>query len=80
MNYLNQLGSSTVLGPEFLKLSWIILPILIWSIAWKGYSLWLSARRGEKWWFIALLILNTVGIFEIFYIFGIARNKDHKGE
>ena len=43
-------------------------PLLIWSVFWKGLALWRSARMNHKGWFIALLIINTVGIFEIVYI------------
>ena len=46
-----------------------ILYILIaWSIIWKGIALWHSARNKQLVWYIALLILNTVGIFEIVYL------------
>ena len=34
----------------------------------KGYSLWYAARRGQKWWFIILLIVNTLGILELIYL------------
>lgn len=51
---------------------WIIIAIL-WSIPWKGVALWKSARLSHKKWFIILLIANTFGILEIFYIFFIAR-------
>lgn len=50
----------------------------IWVLPWKGWALWLAGRRGEKWWFIALLILNTLAILEIIYIFAIAKRKDTK--
>jgi len=54
----------------FIKENQILLIILlIWAIFWKGFALWKSARRGEKFWFIALLILNTFGILEILYLF-----------
>lgn len=52
------------------------LPLLIWAIAWKGWALWLAARRGELVWFIVLLGVNTFGLLEIFYIFVIAKQKD----
>ncbi len=39
-----------------------------WSLAWKGVALWRSARRNDLWWFIALLVINTLGILEIVYI------------
>ena len=46
----------------------IMYPLLIWSIFWKGLALWRSARMNHKGWFIALLVINTVGIFEIIYL------------
>lgn len=51
----------------------IIIIILIWSLIWKGLALWHSARRSQRNWFIALLILNTLGILEIIYLFVIAK-------
>ena len=42
--------------------------LLIVEIALKGYALWYAARRSEKWWFIAILIINTAGILEIVYL------------
>jgi len=50
--------------------------LLIWSLGWKGWALWLAARRAEKLWFIVLLLFNTAGLLEIFYIFVIARRSD----
>lgn len=47
----------------------LMVPILIWSLFWKGWALWLAARKGQKVWFIALLLINSVGILEIVYIF-----------
>jgi methionyl-tRNA synthetase len=46
----------------------IILVVVLWTIALKGYSLWYAARAGQKWWFIALLVVNTLGILEIVYL------------
>ncbi|MBI2551481.1 hypothetical protein HYV73_04045 [Candidatus Uhrbacteria bacterium] len=47
----------------------------VWSIFWKGLALWHSAKRKEPYWFIAMLIINTAGILEIIYLFGIAKVK-----
>lgn len=49
--------------------------LILWSVVWKGLALWHAARRGESWWFIALLIINTAGILEIIYLFVIAKIK-----
>ena len=46
-----------------------ILLIVLWSIFWKGLALWHSARRGQPWWFVIMLVLNTAGILEIIYLF-----------
>ncbi len=54
----------------------IMYPLLIWSIFWKGLALWRSARMNHRGWFIALLVINTVGIFEIIYI--IATRKRYR--
>lgn len=53
-----------------------ILPLLmLWSIVWKGIALWHSAQRKDSWWFIAMLVINSVGILEIVYLFGFAKLK-----
>lgn len=49
--------------------------ILAWSLVWKGLALWHAARRGEEWWFIALLVINTLGILEIIYLFFFAKRR-----
>lgn len=54
-------------GPFFLLIPFFILWVLI-VLALKGYSLWNAAKRGETWWFIALLVINTAGILELVYI------------
>lgn len=46
---------------------------ILWVLPWKLYGVWLAARRGEKKWFVALLILNTLAILEIIYIFYIVK-------
>ena len=53
----------------------ILIPLVIWMLVWKGIALWKSARRSEMIWFIALLVLNTLGILEIIYIFFVAGKK-----
>jgi hypothetical protein len=47
--------------------------VLLWSIFWKGLALWHAGRRGEPWWFVVLLVINTLGILEIIYLFAVAK-------
>ncbi len=42
--------------------------IALWVLPWKGVALWKAAQRKEQAWFIALLIVNTVGLLEMFYV------------
>jgi len=53
----------------------LIVAALVWSLVWKGLALWKSARKGSKRWFIVLLVVNTVGILEILYIFLFSKTK-----
>jgi hypothetical protein len=43
--------------------------LLVWTLYWKGTALWRAARLGHKEWFIALLIINTMGLLEIAYLY-----------
>ena len=53
----------------------VLALIVLWSLFWKGLALWHSGRRNQPWWFVALLIINSVGILEIIYLFGICKLK-----
>jgi hypothetical protein len=53
-------------NPQYMSL---IFVLVLWELVWKGISLWKAARESQKYWFIALLILNTAGILPILYIF-----------
>jgi len=57
-----------------------ILVLVIWIITIKGYVLWFSARGNQKWWFIALLIINTFGLLEIIYLIWFRPKKGDKQE
>ena len=52
-----------------------LLLVIVWSLFWKGLALWHSARKGQPWWFLALLVVNTAGILEIVYLFGVLKLK-----
>jgi len=48
---------------------WIIWLTLLWVLPFKGVALWKAAKNCHKWWFIPLLVLNTMAVLEIIYIF-----------
>lgn len=51
----------------------IIVLAIIWTLTWKGLALWRSAGLRQKYWFIAILLINTLGILEIIYLFVVAK-------
>jgi hypothetical protein len=68
---------NAILGLGF----WLFLGLLAaWSLFWKGWGLWRSARLGQKKWFVAILILNTVGILEILYIYVFSRKHSKRSQ
>ena len=54
--------------------------LLAWSIAWKGIALWNASKNSQRNWFIAILVINTIGILEIVYLFGFAKKKMTLGD
>ena len=56
----------------------VLIPILIvWTLPWKGIALWRSARNRHLVWFIVLLLVNTLAILEIIYIFAFSKKKSN---
>ena len=53
---------------------WLI-PLILWSLAWKGMALWRAAQLKHKAWFIVILLVNTVGILEIMYLWVFSKSK-----
>lgn len=49
--------------------------IIAWAVIWKGIALWHAAHNRQLAWYIALLVVNTVGILEIIYLI-FFRKKD----
>lgn len=56
--------------------AWLLVLLVLWAIPWKGIALWKAARLGQKKWFIVLLVVNTLAILEIIYIFAVAKKKE----
>lgn len=57
-------------------LVFIVLLVLlaVWTIVIKAFALWHAARNNQRVWFVALLVLNTLGILELVYL--LAFRKD----
>jgi methionyl-tRNA synthetase len=53
----------------------VLLIVTLWILFWKGWALWTAAKNNKKVWFVVLLVVNTIGLLEIIYIFVVAKRK-----
>lgn len=60
---------------QLIQNQWIIVALALWTLPWKGWALWIAARKTSKIWFIVLLVLNTLAILDILYIFVFSKEK-----
>ena len=49
--------------------------LAVWTLVWKGLALWKAAKLGHKRWFVALLIINTLGILDILYLYVFSKKQ-----
>ena len=68
MESINMLAEWAEANPLLIALA------MMWALVWKGFALWKSAELRQKYWFIAILVVNTFGILEIIYLFLVAKN------
>ena len=47
----------------------IIIILLIWEIYWKAQALWMAAKKSHKNYFILILIINSLGVLPIYYLY-----------
>lgn len=52
-----------------------LLILTILTLPLKVMALWRSARNGQKVWFGSFLVLNTIGIMELVYLFYFSEKK-----
>jgi len=67
------LNASQFLAQFLAQYPWVLVILGVWVIPWKAWALWRSARAKDIWWFIALMVINTLGILEIVYLFVIRK-------
>ena len=53
----------------------IIAALSILEIYLKGKGMWRAARNGQSNWFIALLLINTMGILPAIYLYNNPEKK-----
>lgn len=71
MNYLH--SGFGVDGLALGGMGLLAVVALLWSLIWKGLALWHAAKRNDGWWFVLFLVVNTLGILEIIYLFFVCK-------
>lgn len=54
----------------------LLLLVTLIDLIFKGWALWRAARLGKKWWFIPLLVVNSMGILPV--VFLLATNYEYQ--
>lgn len=65
---------------ELMRNPVVVIPLSLWLVFWKGLALWKAVGKRQLLWFMILLLLNTMGILEIGYIFYLNRWDLDKGK
>lgn len=52
-----------------------MLPFVALELVLKGFALWKAAKKDQNVWFIALLVINSMGILPLIYL---VLNRDQK--
>lgn len=62
----NDLSSFVDAAPTYIAL---LVVAILWSTIWKAFALYRAGKVRQPVWFAFLLVLNTLGILEILYLF-----------
>jgi methionyl-tRNA synthetase len=49
--------------------------LAVWSLVWKGFALYKAGKQNHPGWFVALFVIQTVGILEILYLAFFSRRR-----
>ncbi len=61
---------------DLLSNPWVLFSIIAWTLPWKGVALWKAVSNKNKGWFIIMLVMNTLAILEIIYIFVFSKKAE----
>jgi cell division protein FtsX len=53
----------------------LLIPLMVFDLIVRGFALWRSAKKNQNVWFIALLVVNSMGILPLIYL---VLNRDQK--
>ena len=54
--------------PSWFSLGPLLVILGLIDIVLRGLALWRSAKANQNYWFIALLVVNSLGLLPLFYL------------
>lgn len=63
-----------------LEFTWPIIILLAWTLVWKAFGLWHSAKRNNGIMFVIMLLVNSAGIIPIVYLLYLKYGKENEIE
>ena len=63
------------MDPNVIGSPLLLLALYVWSLIAKGIALWRAAHLKQRNWFIAILVLNTLGVLDLIYLFKFSEKK-----
>ena len=49
--------------------------LVLWTIPWKVYAVWLAVKSDRKAWFVVLVLINSLSILEMIYVFNVEKKS-----
>ena len=71
LNYQTSIG----IQPNPGRFMFLICIVVVWEIIWKGIGMYQSAQRKNKFWFVLILVTNSIGILPLIYLLFFAKIK-----
>jgi len=73
---MNPIFLNGYMNGSFLGLSIAVLAVIsLWDLVWKGIALWKCGRGNQRGWFVAILVINSIGILPIIYLLFFQKKK-----
>ena len=45
-----------------------LLPFMVLDLVLRGFALWRAAKKEQKWWYVIMLVVNSLGILPAVYL------------
>lgn len=64
------------MSQEWLEQNWTVVGLIVLvELVLKGIALWKAAKADSKPWFVTLLVINSIGILPLAYIFFLSKER-----